>query len=76
MSPTDEETCSYLTEEEFSAAGDSLSVNSDFDNVQAAALSSKDTVEVIKGEVPALRFSAFPNLPPYLNFSLHDEKGS
>ena len=74
MSPTDEESYSYLTEEEFYGVVDNVSSCGDTEN---ALISS--SVEVVKQPIetciPALRFSAFPNLPPYLNFCLHDEKG-
>jgi hypothetical protein len=60
ISPTDEETCSYITEEEFCAGGDGefgdIVSCSDFENVPVSL-----TVEDAQ---PALRFSAFPDMPP------------
>ena len=73
MSPTDEETCSYITEEEFSGVGDSVSVYSDFEGNPASATGSCPDESESQPCIPALRFSAFPDLPPYLNFCLHDE---
>jgi hypothetical protein len=61
--PGDEESCSYITEEEC----DACDANEDTPlNI------SSDKTEVFQ---PALRFSAFSGVPPYLNFCLHDEKG-
>ncbi|EFX87889.1 hypothetical protein DAPPUDRAFT_311295 [Daphnia pulex] len=60
--PGDEESCSYITEEEC----DACDANEDTPlNI------SSDKTEVFQ---PALRFSAFSGVPPYLNFCLHDEK--
>lgn len=72
VSPTDEETCSYVTdvEEEFDVAGDAVSSCSDFDSPNA--ITSKEIHDELI--LPPLRFSFFPHVPPYLNFCLHDEK--
>lgn len=59
QSPEDEESCSYITEEECDGNEDSHSTHS-------------EKTDVFQ---PALRFSAFSGVPPYLNFCLHDEKG-
>jgi len=70
MSPTDEESCSYLTEEEFYGVVDNVSSGCDSENITTPSLPViEDTC------LPALRFSAFPNQPPCLNFCMHDEKG-
>ncbi|KAI9562890.1 hypothetical protein GHT06_010346 [Daphnia sinensis] len=55
----DDESCSYITEEECDAK-----------ETEPLTVSS-DKAEVFQ---PALRFSAFSGVPPYLNFCLHDEK--
>ena len=52
--------CSYITEEECDA------------NEDVPPSISSDKTDVFQ---PALRFSAFSGVPPYLNFCLHDEKG-
>jgi hypothetical protein len=57
--PADEESCSYITEEECEADEDVPS-------------NSSDKTDVFQ---PAFRFSAFSGVPPYINFCLHDEKG-
>ena len=59
-SPEDEESCSYITEEEC-------------DDNEEALSTCADKTEVLQ---PALRFSPFPGVPPYLNFCLHNEKGT
>lgn len=73
VSPTDEETCSYVTdgEEQFDV-GDTVSSCSDVESP-----SSQSILPIVADVVvqPALRFSPFPTHPPYLNFCLHDEKG-
>uniref|UniRef100_A0A0P6GEY3 Tubulin polyglutamylase TTLL4 n=1 Tax=Daphnia magna TaxID=35525 RepID=A0A0P6GEY3_9CRUS len=57
--PADDESCSYITEEECDAK-----------ETEPLTFSS-DKADVFQ---PALRFSAFSGVPPYLNFCLHDEK--
>lgn len=71
MSPTDEETCSYVTEEEFYCAGDSVSIESGSE--KSPVVETGVTESLLQ---PALRFSSFPHVPPCLNFCLHDEKGN
>lgn len=60
LSPTDEETCSYVsvTEEEFCAVGSDNISCSDYENLPVSV-----TVEDAQ---PALRFSAFPDIPPVI----------
>lgn len=60
QSPEDEESCSYITEEECDGNEDALSTCS----------AKTDVFQ------PALRFSAISGVPPYLNFCQHDEKGN
>lgn len=78
MSPTDEESCLYLTEEEFYGVTDNVSSGCDSENLATPSLPvTQDTSLPVTQDtsLPALRFSAFPNQPPCLNFCLHDEKG-
>jgi len=69
MSPTDEESCSYLTEEEFYGVTDNTSSGCDSELLPAPPVAVVEEIFL-----PALRFSMFQNLPPYLNFCLQDEK--
>lgn len=61
----DEESCSYITEEECDPCDDT-------ENVPSVPSTPSDKTDELK---PALRFSTFSGIPPYLNFCLHDEKG-
>ena len=75
VSPTDEETCSYVTDgEEEYVVGDTVSSCSDLESPVAnvAVVVPSATDAVIQ---PALRFSALNLYPPFLNFCLHNEKG-
>lgn len=56
---SDEESYSYITEEEC-------------DSNKAITLSTLEHTDCFQ---PALRFSPFSGIPPYLNFCLHNEKG-
>jgi recombination DNA repair RAD52 pathway protein len=73
----DDSSDEYASEDLPDTESNKGSEDSNDDSVSATTSSSVDIVpstDVVRRIVPSLRPSYFPNVPPYMNFCLHDEK--